>query len=117
MSVRKNGEVQFEITKQHFGEEGFRRAFKALSDNMLFQNKSWVLKKYHESSKKVLDVLGTDVECQTRKAVQMHCLPRHLAFAFEQLCNSNSAHLDSPSVITKSITVCMVVSMLQLRST
>lgn len=27
------GEVQFEITKQHFGEKGFRRAFKASSDN------------------------------------------------------------------------------------
>ena len=66
--------------KQNFGG-GFRRAFKASSDNMLFQN--------HESSKKIVDELGTDVECQTRKAVQMHCLSRHLAFAFEQLCNGN----------------------------
>ena len=68
------GEVQFEVTKQHFGEGGFRKAFETSSDNILFQNKSWVLKKYHESSKRIADELGTDAECQTRKTIQMHCL-------------------------------------------
>ena len=83
-------QVPFEVTKQHFGEGGFKRTFKASSGNILFQNKSWVLKKYHESSKKIVDELGVDVECQTRKAIQMDCLSRHLAFAFEQLCNRSS---------------------------
>ena len=84
------GQVQFEVTKQHFGEGGFKRTCKASSGNILFQNKSWVLKKYHESSKKIVDELGADVECQTRKAIQMDCLSSHLAFAFEQLCNRSS---------------------------
>ena len=62
------GEVQFEVAKQHFGEGGFRRPFKALSGNILYQNKSRVLKKSHESSKKIVDELGADVECQMRKS-------------------------------------------------
>ena len=33
-------EVQFQVTKQYFGEGGFRRACKASSVNILFQNKS-----------------------------------------------------------------------------
>ena len=74
------GEVQFEVTNQHFAENGFGRAFKDLSDNILFQNKSWFLRKYHESSKRNFDELGTDVDRQTRKAIQMDCLSRHLAF-------------------------------------
>ena len=53
MSARKK--FRFEVTKQHFGEDGFRNTFKALSGNILFQNKSWSLKKYQESSKKVVD--------------------------------------------------------------
>ena len=67
-----------EVTKHHFEEGGFRRTYKASSDNILFQNKSWVLKK-----------LENDAECQMRKVVRIHCLSRHLAFAFEQLCSSN----------------------------
>ena len=82
-------EVQFEVTKQHFVEVGFRREFKVSSDDILFQNKSWVLNMYHESLKKIIDELGTDAECQTRKAIQIHCVSRHLAFTYEQLCNSN----------------------------
>ena len=58
------GEVPFEVTKQHFGQGGCKRAFIASSDNTLFQSKTWLLK-YHESSKKIVDELGTDGECQT----------------------------------------------------
>ena len=65
-----------------------KRAFIASSDNTLFQNKTWLLK-YHESSKKIVDELGTDGECQTRNALKMHCLSSNLAFAFEQLCISS----------------------------
>ena len=43
------GEVQFEVTKQYFGEGVLRRAFNSLSYNIVFQNKNWVLKKYHDS--------------------------------------------------------------------
>ena len=60
------GKVQFEVIKQHFGKDGFRNPFKAWSDNILFQNKSWSLKKYQESLKKIVDEWGTDAECQTR---------------------------------------------------
>ena len=82
------GEVPFEVTKQHFGQGGCKRAFIASSDNTLFQSKTWLLK-YHESSKKIVDELGTDGECQTRNALKMHCLSSNLAFAFEQLCISS----------------------------
>lgn len=88
----KLDEVQFEVIKQFFGGV-LRRAFNSSSDNIIFQNKSWVLKKYHDSSKNIFDELGTDVECPNRKAVQMCCLI-YL-----------STNLDSALVTTKFIMV------------
>ena len=83
----KLGEVKFDVQEKHFGEGGFRKAFRASSKNALFQNNTWVLKKYHDSAQQLVNDLGTDFESQARKSVQMHCLSRHLAQAFEQLCN------------------------------
>ena len=82
-------QVQFEVTKQHFVEVEFGTKFNVSSDDILFQNKSWVLNKYHESLKKIVDELGTDAEYQTRKTVEIHCVSRHLAFTYEQFCNSS----------------------------
>ena len=67
----------------------------------------------HESSKKIVDELGTDVFNVKRERL-FKCI------TFQDilhLCLSNSAiaisnHLDSPSVTAKFITVCMVMSIL-----
>lgn len=123
MSARKQkvwiqlNEIQFEVSKQQFGEVGFIRAFKASNDNILFQDKDRVLRKYHESLMKTVGELEADYECQTRNAVQMHCLSKHLVFAFKQLCISNFNSFGQSYCHKTSITVYMVVGILQLRST
>lgn len=100
----KLDEVQFEVIKQFFGGV-LRRAFNSSSDNIIFQNKSWVLKKYHDSSKNIFDELGTDVECPNRKAVQMCCLQGILHLHLNYSSVAISTNLDSALVTTKFIMV------------
>ena len=69
------------------------------------------MKRYHESSKKTVDELGTVAECQMRKAVQ-GILHLYLSNPATEILT----HLDSLLVTAKSIAGYIVVSMLQLRS-
>ena len=89
--------VQFEVTKQHFGEDGFRNAFKASSGNILFQNKSWSLR-VNKSGELMLNVKRErPFKCIAFQSIL------HLRLSNSEI--SISTHLESPLVTTKSITV------------
>ena len=76
-----------------------RRAFNSLSNNIVFQNKNWVLKKYHDSWKNIVDELGTDVEWQEKSHPNV--------LLFKASCNYIWLILDSWLVTKKSIMVCV----------
>ena len=42
----------------------------------------WVVKKYNLSSKETFKKMGETCESQSRKAVQMNCLPRYFSVSF-----------------------------------
>ncbi len=76
--------VEFVIAEDHFAEGGFRKAYKATSQNQGFSDTTWVIKKYLPESVADITASGQDLEGHTKKVVQMHMLAKNIA---EQLAS------------------------------
>jgi len=76
--------VQFAIDKEPFGTGAFRVAYKATSQTLGFESKTWVVKKYLPQSIDVIKKLNQDVGQQTRKVVQMHMLAQNMCLCLKQ---------------------------------
>ena len=82
------GKIQFEVTKQHSGKGGFRKA-KLWVTTFHSKMRVWFWKSIMNLQRKLLRWVGNLCWSQTRKTAQIHSLSRRLAFAFERLCNNN----------------------------
>lgn len=71
--------VEFSIESQPFGTGGFRKAFKATSNDRGFQGSTWVVKRYLEKASEDIIAIGQTLEEHTKKVVQMHYLARNFA--------------------------------------
>ena len=72
--------VEFIISESPFAVGGFREAFKATSINEGYKQCTWVIKKYTQTTKEIIDEdLHQTVESHTQQSVQMHFLARNLA--------------------------------------
>ena len=71
--------AEFNIESTHFGEGGFRRAYKATSPTTKFIGKEWVIKKYLPSTIETIETTNQTREGYTKKTVQTHILAQSLA--------------------------------------
>ncbi len=81
--------AEFLISKEHFGEGGFRRAYRATSSTDEFKAKEWVVKKYLPQTLACLQETGQSAEDHSKKIVQMHMLAGNFA---EQLQSCVTTH-------------------------
>ena len=72
---------RFEIEEKSFSEGAFRSAFKAID---VETKKTWVLKKYLDTSKTTMEQVGTTVEEHCRKQCQMHSVARNICQRMEK---------------------------------
>lgn len=71
--------IDVHIEEEKFAEGGFRSAYKCTSSD----GKVWVLKKYHDATKKTItDACASTVEVHARKQVQMHAVASHITGRF-----------------------------------
>ncbi len=71
---------EFIISESPFAVGGFRQAFKATSITEGYKQCTWVIKKYTQATKYMIDEdLHQTVESHTEQSVQMHSLARNLA--------------------------------------
>ena len=71
--------AEFLIKSTHFGEGGFRRAYKATSPTPKFGKKDWVIKKYLPSTLETVEKTNQTIESYTKKTVQTHVLAQSFA--------------------------------------
>ena len=71
--------AEFLIESTHFGEGGFRRAYKATSPTPKFGKKDWVIKKYLPSTLETIEKTNQTIESYTKKTVQTHVLAQSFA--------------------------------------
>ena len=71
--------VDFSIEPEPFGIGGFRKAFKATSNDRGFNGSTWVVKRYLEKAAVDIIAIGQTLEEHTKKVVQMHCLAQNFA--------------------------------------
>ena len=71
--------AEFLIESTHFGEGGFRRAYKATSPTPKFGKKEWVIKKYLPSTLETIEKTNQTIESYTKKTVQTHVLAQSFA--------------------------------------
>lgn len=72
-------EAEFMVSDKPFASGGFREAFKATSITEGFKNVTWVVKKYTDHTKKILQEMNQTEDAHAQKSVQMHYLARNLA--------------------------------------
>ena len=77
--------AEFVVSKEHFGEGGFRRAYRATSSTDDFKGQEWVVKKYLPATLACLQETGQSAEDHSKKIVQTHMLAGNFA---EQLRSS-----------------------------
>ena len=70
--------AEFQVESIHFGEGGFRRAYRATSPTAEFKGKQWVLKKYLPSTIECVEKTNQSLEDYTKKTVQTHVLAKSL---------------------------------------
>lgn len=71
--------AEFLIENTHFGEGGFRRAYKATSPTAKFSGKEWVIKKYLPTTLETIEETNQTREGYTKKTVQTHVLAQSFA--------------------------------------
>ena len=71
--------AEFVVSKEHFGEGGFRRAYRATSSTDEFKAQEWVVKKYLPETLTCLRETGQSAEDQSKKIVQTHMLAGNFA--------------------------------------
>ena len=80
-------DIELYIEDSPIGVGGFREAFKATCSSPAFRN-TWVLKKYHEGTLKIIADLGITIEQHTKRIVQMHTLARNFCYQLKaKICN------------------------------
>ncbi|CAB4005434.1 transient receptor potential cation channel subfamily M member 6-like [Paramuricea clavata] len=77
--------AEFVVSKEPFGEGGFRRAYRATSSTDDFKGQEWVVKKYLPTTLACLQETGQSAEDHSKKIVQTHMLAGNFA---EQLQSS-----------------------------
>ena len=96
--------VEFSIEPEPFGTGGFRKAFKATSNDRGFNGSTWVVKKYLKKAADDIITIGQTIEEQTKKVVQMHYLARNFAAKLkEELLASDNEILFGETMSYKKI--------------
>ena len=96
--------VEFSIEPEPFGTGGFRKAFKATSNDRGFNGSTWVVKKYLKKAADDILTIGQTIEEQTKKVVQMHYLARNFAAKLkEELLASDNEILFGETMSYKKI--------------
>ena len=96
--------VEFCIESQPFGTGGFRKAFKATSNDRGFQGSTWVVKRYLEKASEDIIAIGQTLEEHTKRVVQMHYLARNFAAKLkEELIASDNEILFGETMSYKKI--------------
>ncbi|CAH3144516.1 unnamed protein product [Pocillopora meandrina] len=99
--------VDFSIEPEPFGTGGFRKAFKATSNDRGFNGSTWVVKRYLEKAAVDIIAIGQTLEEHTKKVVQMHCLAQNFAAKLkEELHASDDEILFGETMSYKKI--CMI---------
>ena len=68
-------EAEFVVSEKPFASDGFREAFKATSITEGFKHTTWVIKKYTDHTKKLLQEMMQTEEAHVKKCVQKFCKP------------------------------------------
>ena len=96
--------VEFSIESQPLGTGGFRKAFKATSNDRGFQGSTWVVKRDLEKASEDIIAIGQTLEEHTKKVVQMHYLARNFAAKLkEELIASDNEILFGETISYKKI--------------
>lgn len=72
-------EAELVMSEKPFASGGFREVFKATSITEGFKHTTWVIKKYTDHTKKLLEEMMQTEEAHVKKCVQMHYLARNFA--------------------------------------
>ena len=91
--------AEFQVASIHFGEGGFRRAYRATSCTAEFKGAQWVVKKYRPSTLECVEKTNQSLEDYTKKTVQTHLLAKSFAqqlqAKFSEVEDSESMNLFS----------------------
>ena len=91
--------AEFQVAGIHFGEGGFRRAYRATSCTAEFKGAQWVVKKYLPSTLECVEKTNQSLEDYTKKTVQTHLLAKSFAqqlqAKFSEVEDSESMNLFS----------------------
>ena len=77
-------EAEFVVSEKPFANGGFREAFKATSTTGGFKDITWVVKKYTNHTKEILEQMNQTEEAHAQKSVQMHYLAKNLACQLDE---------------------------------
>uniref|UniRef100_A0A7M5TWE5 Alpha-type protein kinase domain-containing protein n=1 Tax=Clytia hemisphaerica TaxID=252671 RepID=A0A7M5TWE5_9CNID len=85
MKWTSHGSCSFQIDEKILGTGGFRNAYSATSQNGMFKNKTWVLKRYKTEAEQSVAERQQSLEDHTKTSVQMVALSNYFSSKLKEL--------------------------------